>query len=339
MKQVLITGISGWIAQYCAVECIKAGYLVKGSLRSKRRIAEVEKALNKEVNTAGKLSFCELDLLKDDGWDDAMQGCDYLMHVASPFILKEPTHEDELIKPAQEGTLRALRAAQKAGIKRVVLTASILSMAAHMTEGSFNSQSWTDLGDENLTAYEKSKTIAERAAWNFIEDHQQSDNSFELVVINPGSVMGPTLGTDLGGASLDICKQLIQRKMPAIPDIKFVMVDVRDVAKLHMKALSLPGAKGKRFIAAHDTPTSLMQMAQFVKNIGFKVSTVKLPFLVARILAFFNAQVKNSLPYIGRSVSCDNSETIKLFDWEPIPIQKTIEDMAFSVKAVLDAQK
>lgn len=336
MKQVLVTGISGWIAQFCAVELMKAGYAVKGSLRSMHRIPEVEKALGKVLDITGKLSFCELDLLKDDGWDEAVQGCEYVMHVASPFVIENPKDEQELIEPAEQGTLRALRAAKKAGVKRVVLTSSIAAMAAHMKKGSFNQDSWTDLGDKGLTAYEKSKTIAERIAWSFIEDQKNTDNPLELVVINPGFVMGPSLSEDIDGASLDLCKQLLQRKMPAIPDLNFVMVDVRDVAKHHLKAMELPGAKNKRFISALAVPMPMLEMAKTFKQLGYSVPTAKLPSFIVKLLALFDKQAKGMLPYLGRSVGCDNSQTLKLLDWEPVPIEKTLADMAESVQAVLD---
>ena len=338
-KKVFITGISGWIAQYCAIELLQNGYTVKGSLRNMNRQQEVIEALSKHVDTKDKLEFCQLDLLIDDGWDDAMIGCEYLMHIASPFIMTEPKNEDDLIKPAKEGTLRALKSAQKAGVKRVVLTSSIAAMCAHMLSGTFTPESWTNINQrKKINTYQKSKTVAEKAAWDFIENLEDK-NSMELSVINPGGVLGPALSDDIQGASLDICYQLLTKKMPGIPDFRIVFVDVRDVAKHHFLAMTLPEAKNKRFISAYSTPTSFLKLATTLKENGFDVPTNKVPTLLLKCLSYFSPQTKFMLPLLGRYIDCDNSATINTFKWKPTPLEKTFVDMATSVQDVLNKKK
>ena len=171
MNKVLVTGVSGYVGQHCAAELLKNGYAVRGSVRSVSKIDEVVKGITKEIDPKGNLEFCELDLMKDEGWDKALEGCDFLLHVASPFVVKEPKDENELIKPAVEGTLRALKAAKKAGVKRVVLTSSTVAMHGGK-EGliKINQDSWTDVNAKNVTAYFKSKTLAEKSAWDFIKN-------------------------------------------------------------------------------------------------------------------------------------------------------------------------
>ena len=268
MEKVLVTGASGFIAEHCIIELLKNGYSVKGSLRSMNREQEVRDAVKTETDDT-KLEFCKLDLLEDDGWEDAMWDCDYLMHVASPFVIEDPKDENELIKPAKEGTLRALNAAKKAGIKRVVLTSSVAAVNSHMMSGTSDHTTWTDINSKYVTPYQKSKTIAEKAAWDFY-NNQDNSNKMELAVINPGGVMGPQLGNDLGGASTQIVSQLISGKFPMIPALSFPFIDVRDVAILHLKAMTTPDADGKRFIAAHSKPTWMYEVAEVLSAAGYE---------------------------------------------------------------------
>ena len=308
-KSVFITGITGWIAQHCALELIKNNYHVVGSLRSPQRENEVRTALSKEINCDDSLSFKTCDLLSDDGWDTAMTGCEYLLHVASPFVISEPKNEDDLIKPAVEGTHRALHAAQKAGVKRVVLTSSIVAMCAHLSEGSFGPDTWSKYDEKyKINAYQKSKTLAEKAAWEFIKN-QKDEHKMELTVINPGAVLGPCLSTDIQGASLDICAQLLTKKMPGIPNLSVPMVDVRDVAKHHFQAMTHPDAPNKRIISASAKAIPFMQLAQTLKNNGFDVPTKKVPTWLLKALSLFDKQAKAMLPLLDRSLQCDNSET------------------------------
>jgi dihydroflavonol-4-reductase len=336
-ETVLITGISGWIAQYCAIELIKAGYHVRGSLRSMDRQQEVIDALSKEVDPTKALEFCKLDLLKDDGWDEAMAGCTYAMHIASPFYIKEPKDESELIKPAKDGTLRAMNAAKKAKLKRIVVTSSVVAMSAHLKEGVATPDTWTDI-NQQVNTYQRSKTITEKAAWEFIKN-QKGDHQLELTVVNPGGVMGPALSDNLDCESLSICTKLMTGKMPGIPNFSIVMVDVRDVAMHHLQAMTLPEANNKRIMSCLRKPTPFIELATILKDAGFKVPTNKVPTLLLKFLALFDREAKGMLPLLERQVECDNSETIELFNWTPRPLKETFIDMAKSIQSVLDMQK
>lgn len=233
MKRVLLTGISGYIGLHCAVELLKQGYVVKGSIRNLSKAKAVTDTIKQHIDPKGNLEFCELDLLQDKGWDEAVADCDFVMHVASPFFSKVPKDENELIQPAVEGTLRALRAAEKAGIKRVVLTSSIVAMLGNVVGDShINDQSWTNTNAKNATAYLKSKTLAERSAWDFVKGKK-----LELVTIHPGPVYGPSLSENLSGESMTLFKRILTGELKQMINASINMSDVRDVAKIHVSAL------------------------------------------------------------------------------------------------------
>jgi len=333
MEKVLVTGASGFIAEHCIIELLKNGYSVKGSLRSMNREQEVRDAVKTETDDT-KLEFCKLDLLEDDGWEDAMWDCDYLMHVASPFVIEDPKDENELIKPAKEGTLRALNAAKKAGIKRVVLTSSVAAVNSHMMSGTSDHTTWTDINSKYVTPYQKSKTIAEKAAWDFY-NNQDNSNKMEMAVINPGGVMGPQLGNDLGGASTQIVSQLISGKFPMIPALSFPFIDVRDVAILHLKAMTTPEADGKRFIAAHSEPTWMYQVAEVLSAAGYeKIKLKKAPSFMLKLIGLFDNKTKSLVPMLDKYVPCDNSQTVKILNWEPMPWEQAFIEHAKSIEAI-----
>ena len=335
MEKVLVTGASGFIAEHCIIELLKNGYSVKGSLRTMNREQEVRDAVKTETDDT-KLEFCKLDLLEDDGWEDAMWDCDYLMHVASPFVIEDPKDENELIKPAKEGTLRALNAAKKAGIKRVVLTSSVAAVNSHMMSGTSDHTTWTDINSKYVTPYQKSKTIAEKAAWDFY-NNQDNNNKMELAVINPGGVMGPQLGNDLGGASTQIVSQLISGKFPMIPALSFPFIDVRDVAILHLKAMTTPDADGKRFIAAHSKPTWMYEVAEVLSAAGYeKIKLKKAPSFMLKLIGLFDNKTKSLVPMLDKYVPCDNSQTVKVLNWEPMPWEQAFIEHAKSIEAIKD---
>ena len=335
MEKVLVTGASGFIAEHCIIELLKNGYSVKGSLRTMSREQEVREAVKTETDDA-KLEFCKLDLLDDDGWEEAMRDCDYLMHVASPFVIEDPKDENELIKPAKEGTLRALNAAKKAGIKRVVLTSSVAAVNSHMMSGNSDHTTWTDINSKYVTPYQKSKTIAEKAAWDFYNS-QESNNRLELAVINPGGVMGPQLGNDLGGASTQIVSQLISGKFPMIPALSFPFIDVRDVAILHLKAMTTPEADGKRFIAAHSEPTWMYEVAEVLSAAGYeKIKLKKAPSFMLKLIGLFDNKTKSLVPMLDKYVPCDNSQTVKILNWEPMPWEQAFIEHAKSIETIKD---
>lgn len=338
MKKVLVTGISGYVGQHCAAELLKQGYAVKGSVRSVSKSEEVIKGIAKEVDPKGNIEFCELDLLKDKGWEEAMADCDYVLHVASPFVSTVPKDENELIKPAVEGTMRALKAAKKAGIKRIIVTSSMVAMLGDVNQSiNIDQDSWTNVHAKHATPYLKSKTLAEQSAWDFI-NAQEGEDILEMVVVNPGPVYGPTLSGNLSGESMNMFKELIQGKMPMIPQAAINMSDVRDVAKIHVLALENEQANGKRFVVTTEEAHTFVSMAEILKSNGYdKVSTKLAPNFLLKFMAKFNSDLKGMLPFIGFTYNADVSETMKTFDWEPIALEKTVLDTAASVQQVLEA--
>jgi len=332
MKKVLVTGISGYVGQHCAAELLKKGYAVRGSVRSLSKTDEVVNGIKKEIDPKDNLEFCELDLMNDAGWDKAMEGCDYVLHVASPFVVKVPKDENEIIKPAVDGTLRALKAAKKAGVNRVVLTSSTVAMHGGQTGLiKINQDSWTNLNAKDVTAYFKSKTLAEKSAWEFIKN-QTGVNKLELVVVNPGPIYGPTLTGNLATEAMDFFKKLITGKVPMLPKAYSVMSDVRDVATIHVAALENEKANGKRFIVTTEKPQAIQQIGEILKSNGYdKVSTKLAPTFLLKFIANFNAEMKGMLPFVGNTIEADVSDTMKTFNWKPIPFEKTVLDTAKSV--------
>ena len=336
MEKVLVTGASGYIALHCIAELLKDGFAVKGSLRNMDRQEEVKKAFQKEISS-DKLEFCKLDLSSDEGWNDAMWDCDYVMHVASPFPLAEPKNENDLIEPAREGTLRALGAAKKNNIKKIIVTSSQAAIAyghKDMTR-TFSHNDWTDIDGPGVSPYVKSKTIAERAAWDFI--NSQEDKTLEMAVINPGAVLGPSLSSDIEGTSTDLIKKFLTKEIPAVPNVYFNMVDVRDVAKLHVAALKNPNANGKRFPAMSNDAIPMLEYAKILNANGFpNVTTKSLPDIMVKILALFNSDMKTIKTFLNKKTKLDNSQTKEVLSWEPMPMEKTIIDMGRSVQNILD---
>ena len=329
-EKVLVTGASGYIALHCISELLNYGYKVKGSLRDLGKENQVRDSLKNELSETN-LEFCNLDLLKDDGWDQAAADCDYLIHIASPFIIQEPKDENILIEPALRGTLRALNSAKNSNIKKVVLTSSMASIAyGHNKEICTNSD-WTDI-TKYAGAYIKSKTIAEKAAWEFIDN--QSDKSFSLTTIHPGMVFGPLLNNDLDGASASLINNLITGKFPALPDLYFTVVDVRDIAKLHVQSLKNSGSDNKRIIATSSNSIAFLEISKILREFGFdKAPKNLIPNKVINSLAPFNKEMKSTALMIKRgSYKVDISETESLFNWYPIPLRKTLEDMTNSLK-------
>ena len=301
-------------------------------MRSLSKADNITNTISKQIDPKGNLEYCELDLLSDSGWDEAVAGCDFVMHVASPFFSKIPKDENELIKPAVEGTLRALEAAHKAGIKRVVLTSSMVAMLGGVTgDENINQSSWTQVDAKNATAYLKSKTLAEKSAWEFVKDKEM-----ELVTIHPGPVYGPSLSNNLSGESMTLFKRIITGELKQMIHASINMSDVRDVAKIHVQALENEQAGGQRFIVATDKAHSYQEITTLLKSSGYKkVGTKIAPNFMVKFLANFNSEMKGMMPYVGKKYEGDINKTKNTFNWKPVPFNKMILDTAESVNNVL----
>jgi len=329
MQRVLVTGASGFIALHCIKQLLDAGYHVRGTLRNMARQNEVRDAVGVK-STTRRVSFIACDLKLDHKWNQAMEGCDYVLHVASPFPPTIPKHEDDLIIPARDGALRVLEAAKKAGIKRVVMTSSLAAIAGghdrRVTEAD-----WTDINHPSVGAYEKSKTIAEQAAWDF----SKTKAAPELAVINPGAVLGPLLGPDYS-ASGDIVRLLMSKAMPACPRVGFAMVDVRDVAAAHIAAMTVPDAAGKRFLCCLDhiwmQDVAKILDAHYGEK-GWDIPTKQLSSLVVRLGSLFNPTLKRIKPRLGRTLHVDNTQIREVLNWQPRSNEEMVVAMAESMIA------
>ena len=333
-KKVLLTGISGYIGLHCAKILLAEGYTVVGTVRGANKEKEVIKTLNSNSISIENLSFAYLDLSADKGWDAALSNCNYVMHVASPFTIKNPKNELDMLVPAIDGTLRVLKKAKKNGIKRVVLTSSTVAIMGGKKTGVITPEDWTDLNSKNLNTYFKSKTLAEQSAWDFIQN-QSGDHSLELVIINPGGVFGPPLGINLSGASMSMIVNILGGKTPMVPNTSFPMVDVRDVAHLHVAALTEPKAANQRFIATEKEGRSIQSICQLLIDNGYKGPSTKLaPNFMLKLLSIFDREAKGMLTMLDMNISADNSKTMEVFNWKPIPFETTLLDTAVVVQNI-----
>ncbi|MEO0542473.1 MAG: NAD-dependent epimerase/dehydratase family protein [Pseudomonadota bacterium] len=336
-KTIVLTGITGFIAKHIVLKLLNEGYTVRGTLRASSRpepvLAAIRPFLNSNVNLEEQLSFVELDLNKDEGWGEAMQSADVLLHTASPFPIAQPKDEDELIRPAVDGTLRALRAAKAAGIKRVVLTSS---MAAVMNkklpdwQTDYNDTDWTDLSLDYVTPYDKSKTMAEKAAWEFVEKEAPE---IALTTINPGLVLGPSLDEHFG-SSLEIVERVLKASDPAVPDVHIPGVDVRDVAEMHVLAIEKEESIGQRCLAVA-ADLSFPQMAKILAEQypDRKIATRIAPKWLLAILKLFDPQVKAIYPVLGLKRTADTSVSRETLGIEFMPIKESVLAAAESVIA------
>jgi len=333
LEKVLVTGASGFIATHCIHELLKAGFVVKGSLRNMRREDEVRKSLKNDSDNQ-KLEFCKLDLLNDEGWNEAAFDCDYLIHVASPFTIEEPKKESLLINPALDGTLRALNASKNSPrIKKVVLTSSMAAIAYGHDKQICSPEDWTDT-TKNVGAYVKSKTIAEKAAWDFI--HSDNKHQFSMTTIHPGMVFGPLLSDDIDGASAVLISKMINGNFPALPDAYFTVVDVRDIAKLHVDSIRNNKSDNKRIIATSPEGINIMDISNILRKNGYKKAPQNfIPTKMINSLAPFNKEMKSMAAMVNRgSYGADIKETISIFNWKPISLEKTLIDMCDSFKKI-----
>jgi dihydroflavonol-4-reductase len=320
MSTVLVTGGSGFVGIHVVLQLLAAGHQVRTTVRRPDRQAAVLAMLREGGAVAPEsLSFFTADLTADEGWREAVAGCDYVLHVASPLSTSVPKDENEMIVPARDGTLRVLRAAREAGVRRVVITSSLgaIGYGHPPRDKPFDESDWTDLGGADVQPYIKSKTLAERAAWDFIA---QEGGGLELSVVNPVGIFGPVLGPDYSG-SIEIVKSLLDGAMPAVPRVYFGVVDVRDVADLHLRAMNAPEAKGERFIAVSGETMSILDIAKVLRReLGSRAGRVprlQAPDWLVRLAANRIPLLRAVVPMLGKVRHSTGAKARSVLGWQP----------------------
>lgn len=329
---VLVTGGSGYVGAHVVVRLLEAGYWVRATVRTAARERELRSLLDEAGVAPGRLvGYARADLSSDIGWAEAVEGVRYVMHVASPFPGADADDEDEVIRPARDGALRVLSAARDAGVERVVLTSSYAAVGySHGAEQEYTESDWTDPSDEN-TAYIKSKAIAERAAWDFMD---REGGSLELAVINPVGIFGPILSDNLS-VSTGFVKAMLDGVLPAVPRQYFGVVDVRDVAEIHLRAMTHPDAAGERFLAVGGASISFLDMAQILsKHLGEAaggVPTVELTDEQVREAAKTDPGLRESVSQLGQVPVISNLKARSVLGWEPRDVEATIVETGTSL--------
>jgi nucleoside-diphosphate-sugar epimerase len=325
-KTVLVTGGSGYLGGWCIIDLLQRGYRVRTTVRNPSRERDVHAAVESQVGQGPHLTVHQADLMSDEHWDNIIEGCDYVLHVASPFPPKQPKDPDDLILPAREGTLRVLRTALDHDVKRIVVTSSIA--AIRLAKGAdakvLDEEDWTDPDDPSLTPYVRSKTIAELAAWDLVKQRGEQDR---LTTINPGAIIGPVLHDDVS-YSLQAIQRLLDGG-PGVPRLGFSFVDVRDVADLEIRAMTAPEAAGQRFIAV----TQFMWMVDAGKVLrerlgdeASKVPTRTVPDLLVRGMALFDGGIRSVVGGLGKKQEVSSEKARTTLGWSPRPIEDTIAE-------------
>jgi dihydroflavonol-4-reductase len=333
-KTVLVSGGSGFLGGWCVIELLQRGYRVRTTVRDLAKEQQVRESVASQVDAGDRLTVLAAELGSDEGWAEAAAGCDYALHVASPFPTKQPKDPNELIVPAREGTLRVLRAALDAGAERVVITSSVAAIGADRAapDRALTEDDWTNTESPDVSPYSKSKTLAERAAWDFVRERGEES---KLATINPGAILGPVLNKDTS-FSIEMVQRLM-KGMPGTPRIGYSCVDVRDVADLHIKAMLAPEAGGKRFIAVEEWQW-MSDVAQSLRErLGpdaKKVPSRTVPDFLVRAMGIFDGTIRDLAPQLGKRQDCSNERAKTLLGWSPRPIDVTVADCGRSLLAV-----
>jgi dihydroflavonol-4-reductase len=331
---VLVTGGSGFIGGWCVIGLLQQGYTVRATVRNLGSERAVRAALGKVVDAQDRLSFYAAELTADAGWDEATKGCDYVLHVASPLGIAEPKDPNVLIMPAREGAKRAIRAAIRAGVKRVVMTSSVAATSKGVRAGeSVSDESvWTNPKEPGVSAFAQSKTLAERAAWDLIAS---SGGAMTLATVNPSLVLAPVLSRDFSG-SVQVIQRLLSGKVPGIPRLGFNIVDARDVADLHIRAMTAPEAAGQRFIAAGQFAW-MAELATLLRarlgDVAARVPTRKVPDFVLRFASLFDKDLGAVTPSLGKRHDYSSAKAQSMLGWRPRPTEETVLDCARSLVA------
>jgi nucleoside-diphosphate-sugar epimerase len=338
-ERVLVTGATGFIAQHCILQLLEVGYQVRGTARSAARTPETASILAPHLSETARDRLAQdfevvvANLSSDAGWDEAVKDCRYVLHVASPFPPESPKNEDELIVPARDGALRVLGAASRASVERVVMTSSVAAIFyGRKRDHVFSEADWSDVKSRHVGAYEKSKTLAERAAWNFM-DSLGPEATMDLAVINPGLVLGPLLCSEWS-LSAEAVKKIMERAVPAIPDLRVATIDVRDVAAAHLTAMTTPEASGQRFLCAiesHPLRDIALILAEHLEGQGFKIPTRRLPSFLLPIVALWNKQVRLILSDVGQPLEINTTKIQSVLSLKPRDLHDMTVAMADSL--------
>ena len=329
MEKVLVTGATGFIGLHCIKQLLDRGYSVNGTLRSQDRQAEVLDFLERNNTPTRHLSLFEVDLNRDSGWDSAIRDCNYVLHVASPFVLTDED-EDFFVKPAVEGVQRALKFSKKHNVKKVILTSSFAAIHETLNDRqeSFDEEDWSNPNKPGISFYAKSKTMAELAAWEFME---MENPDFSLAVINPVLVMGPSLTKDVG-TSNSLVKNMINGSVPGTPKIHIGIVDVRDVASVHILAMESSSADGERIIVS-EKELWVHEVAAILRDAGFnKTPKVEFPKWLMKVVALFRKDLALMVPMIGKRRDVSSSKARELLGWKPMKAELSIIDTAQQLK-------
>lgn len=322
---VLVTGGTGFLGMRLLLQLLQKGYWVRTTVRNPQNPANIKEVLSRHgIVSFERLSFFNAELTKDENWESAMSGCKYVLSVASPVFFDKPKNEDDAIRPATEGILRILKFARKTGVKRVVMTSNFGAVGFTQTDKSRATieSDWTDTRHKGLSVYERSKTLAEKKAWDFIASEAPE---LEFVTINPVAILGPSLDQHVSG-SLHLLEQLLDGTMKAVPKIPLNIVDVRDVADLHIRAMETPEANGQRFIATADGEISLPEIAVLLKakrpEVTQRVSLKTLPSAIIRFAALFNHKAREGVLFLNMNRTVSNQKARELLNWSPVSSQE-----------------
>ena len=325
MKKALLTGISGYIAMHCAKELLKRDYHINATVRNLDKVEDIKNALSALSLDVNKIQFFQADLLSDDNWEDAMAGCEYVMHVASPYPLNQPKDESVLIKPAVEGTERVVSLAIKNNVKKIVLTSSVVAVSVGHTKKEYSEEDWS-FADKPIAAYAKSKTLAEKKAWELIK---KADTDTKLTVINPSGVIGPSLTSEISSTQL-IIAGLMNGRIPVNLPIHIGYVDVRDVALAHIKALENPNSDGERIILSN-TELWHKDVSKILKEGGYKAPWLTVSVPVAKFLANVVPALKGAKRFLGKDMVKNSTKAEDILGISYIDIKKSILDDAKSL--------
>jgi len=330
---VLVTGGSGFVAIHCIAALLRQGYRVRTTVRSMDRSHEVCDMLVRAGLGDSHIEFTEADLTSDKGWPEAVKGCRYVLHVASPFFFGKNEKEMDLTTPAREGTLRVLRASRDADVERVVLTSSFAAIGYGHTDqaADFTEESWTNVNGNDVSPYIRSKAIAEKSAWEFLA---REGGALQLAAVNPVGIFGPALGPKLS-ASVEILQRMLKGEFPGVPRIAFGAVDVRDVADLHLLAMTRSEANSQRFLAISGNAIPFLDYANILRQHlgprGAKLPKRQLPDWMIRIFALIRPEAKDLIPQLGKRRNATSAKAQQLLGWQPRSIEEAVNSSADSL--------